>query len=118
MMVKGIPASLEAIHALAERFNRTAKNVANVNTDGYKADRVVLQEGPAGGVRAVVETDNTPGPVRLEQAESGFEPVEMSNVDLAREMTTMMVDQRHYEANLKVIKSEDERLGTTLDILA
>lgn len=117
-MVKGVPASLGAIQALAERFHRTARNVANVSTDGYKADRVVLHEGPAGGVRAVVDTDETPGAVRLELTEAGLEQVEMSNVDLVREMTTMMVDQRHYEANLKVIKSEDERLGTTLDILA
>ncbi|MBN2332903.1 MAG: flagellar biosynthesis protein FlgC [Deltaproteobacteria bacterium] len=116
-MVRGIPASLTAIHAVAERFNRSAKNIANLNTDGYKADRVTFAEGPVEGtVQATISVDKSAGPVRAEQTEEGFELVEMSNVDLAKEMVTMMVDKRSIEANLAALKTADELLGTIIDI--
>jgi flagellar basal-body rod protein FlgC len=116
-MVQGIAASMNAIQAVAERFNRTGRNIANLNTDGYKADRVVFGEGPQPGtVQANVSVDLSPGPVRAEETEEGMELVEMSNVDLAKEMVNMMIDQRSIEANLKALKTADEMLGTIIDI--
>jgi len=116
-MVQGIAASMTAIQAVAERFNRTGRNIANLNTDGYKADRVVFGEGPQPGtVQANVSVDLSPGPVRAEETEEGMELVEMSNVDLAKEMVNMMIDQRSIEANLKALKTADEMLGTIIDI--
>ncbi len=117
IMVQGIAASMNAIQAVAERFNRTGRNIANLNTDGYKADRVVFGEGPEPGtVQANVSVDLSPGPVRAEETEEGMELVEMSNVDLAKEMVNMMIDQRSIEANLKALKTADQMLGTIIDI--
>ncbi len=117
IMVQGIAASMNAIQAVAERFNRTGRNIANLNTDGYKADRVVFGEGPQPGtVQANVSVDLSPGPVRAEETEEGMELVEMSNVDLAKEMVNMMIDQRSIEANLKALKTADQMLGTIIDI--
>lgn len=42
--------------------------------------------------------------------------LEHSNVDLAREITGTIPLQRGYEANLKMIQTEDEMLGNLLDI--
>ncbi|MGD8386055.1 MAG: flagellar hook basal-body protein [Desulfobacteraceae bacterium] len=43
--------------------------------------------------------------------------LEHSNVDMAREITGTIPLQRGYEANLKVIQTEDEMLGSLLDIM-
>jgi flagellar hook protein FlgE len=43
---------------------------------------------------------------------------ETSNVNLEKELPDLMVTQRTYEANLKVLQTRDKMLGTTLDILS
>lgn len=43
--------------------------------------------------------------------------LEHSNVDLATEIPSLTLAQRHYEANLKMIQTEDEMLGSLLDIV-
>ena len=42
---------------------------------------------------------------------------ESSNVNLQEEVPEMMVTQRVYEANLKVLQTQDIMLGTLLDIM-
>ena len=42
--------------------------------------------------------------------------LEMSNVDLAAEMTDLIVDQRGFQANSKVITTSDEMLQTLRDL--
>jgi len=116
-MIQGIAASMNAIQAVAERFNRTGRNIANLNTDGYKSDRVVFDEGPKPGtVQANVSVDLSPGSVRAEETENGLEMVEMSNVDLGKEMVNMMIDKRAIKANLAALKTADKVLGTVIDI--
>ena len=41
----------------------------------------------------------------------------MSNVDLTEEIPQTITAQRGYEANLKLIETQDEMLGSVLDIL-
>lgn len=41
---------------------------------------------------------------------------EMSNVDLAMEIPSMMLTQRFFQANIKMIQASDEMLGSLLDI--
>jgi flagellar hook protein FlgE len=41
---------------------------------------------------------------------------EMSNVDLTEEIPEMIPTQRGYEANLKAIKTQDEMLGTLINL--
>jgi flagellar basal-body rod protein FlgC len=42
---------------------------------------------------------------------------ETSNVNLEEELPDLMITQRTYEANLKVLQTQDKMLGATLDIL-
>ena len=42
--------------------------------------------------------------------------LELSNVDLAQELTSMMVTSHSYKANISIIRSYDEMLGSLLDI--
>lgn len=99
--------ALSGLQAASGRRQAGASNVANLLSDGYQATRVDLADQAQGGVRvARVGKDPSPG------VPGG------SNVDLAREFTQSFVDGLMYNANLKMIRSEDERLKATLDLKA
>ncbi len=60
---------------------------------------------------------NSPGPVDSEESRvrQGF--LEASNVTVVREMADMILALRGYEASQKLIHSQDERLGKTIQTL-
>ncbi len=116
-MVSGIQAALSGLAALQKKTAATAHNTANIDTDGYKKVRVNLSETtPPGGVEAKTEVVTTPGPLVQEQTASGPELVEQSNVELSEELPNLMLSRRYFQANLKVVQTEDERLGHLLNI--
>ncbi len=114
--ISGLFSSLSGMAAQERKVAATAHNVANVDTDGFKATRVVLEEAEAGGVVARAGTVDTPGPLALEQTAGGERLVELSNVDLTVEMPALLLARRAYQANVKVAQAGDEMLGTLLDI--
>ena len=95
----------------------TGNNIANVNTDEFKKSRVIQKEGIQGDVQVEVNRVNSPG--HRYQAFEGNQLVEKesSNVNLEEELPEMMVTKRTYEANLKVLQTRDEMLGSLLDII-
>ena len=109
--------STSAMAAFGTQMNVTANNIANVNTDGFKRSRTVMEEAPGQGVNARVEKINTPGPLVQQSIEEGGVK-ELSNVDLAQEITSTIPAQRGYEANLKMAMTKDEILGTMIDMKA
>ena len=116
-MVSGIQAALSGLMALQKKTAATAHNIANVNTEGYKKVRVTMAETtPPGGVEAKAEVVTTPGPLVQKQTASGQELVEQSNVELTEELPNLMLSRRYFQANLKVVQTEDERLGYLLNI--
>ncbi len=42
--------------------------------------------------------------------------LEISNVDLAQELVTMMITKTSFKANVKMIQAGDEMIGSLLDI--
>ena len=99
--------ALSGVNVSAASLAYTANNVANVNTNGYRAKALQQQEQPQGGVRASgVETS------QAAQAPGG------SNVDLATEAVNLLTQGGGYQANLKVAESQQKMLGSTLDIKA
>ena len=115
-MIQGINSSLSALLGLQKKLESTANNVANVDSDGYKKTRVTLLEGAQGGVTANVQKVEDQGPLAYEQTAKGDQLVEKSNVDLTQELPDLMITKRSYQANLKAIRTEDEMLGSLLDI--
>lgn len=109
--------NISALSAFGTQMNVTSNNIANVNTDGFKRSRTVLEEGLNSSVNPRVEKINTPGPLVQESTESG-ETRELSNVDLAQEITSTIPTQRGYEANLKMVQTKDEMLGKVIDMKA
>ena len=115
-MIQGINSSLSALAGLQKKLESTANNVANVNSDGYKKTRVTLEEGAQGGVTANVQKVEDQGPLVYEQTANGEQLVEKSNVDLTQELPDLLITKRSFQANLKVIQTQDEMLGSLLDI--
>ena len=105
MDVVGI--ALSGLRASSAGLAVQANNVANQQSDGFKAKRIDLVAEASGGVRVSgVSTDPAP---------AGLAP---SNVDLATEAVQGMGFELMYKANLKVLKTADELAQATLDLKA
>ncbi len=116
-MLSGIYSALSGLFAFRTKIDVTAHNVANLDTDGFKKSRAVMEETPPGGVQARVQTVNTPGPRVLDPSSPGARFVEKSNVDIGEAMVDLITARRSYEANLETLKTENELLGSLLDTL-
>ncbi len=81
-------------------------NSAGLNAIG----RNLFEETPASGIPVV----GTPGEEGVGTLSSGF--LEMSNVDVVKEMVEMIRAQRAYQINSRVIRGADEMLQTVTDI--
>ncbi|OQX18414.1 MAG: hypothetical protein BWK76_07565 [Desulfobulbaceae bacterium A2] len=117
-MLSGMEAALTGLQAYGTKMQATAHNVANLNTEGFKRTRVLLQESSAQGVETFAEQDMSPGAMVVEQSGQGEELREQSNSDLGNEFVDMMVTSHGYSANLKVLQTSDQMLGSLLDITA
>jgi len=114
-MISSVNSTISALQANKTRLGVTADNIANVNTAEFKKSRVIQQEGVEGDIQVDVNRVNSPG--HRYQSLEGNQMVEKesSNVNLEEELPEMMVTQRTYEANLKVLQTHDEMLGSLLD---
>lgn len=115
-MITGVNAALSGLLAIQKKVESTANNIANAESDGYKKTRVTLSSAEPQGVEARVQQINTPGPHVLEQTPRGEELVEKSNVELTEELPSLMLSRRFFQANLKMLQTQDEMLGSLLDI--
>jgi flagellar basal-body rod protein FlgC len=128
-MIHGISSNLQALSAFATSQAVTSDNVANANTDGFQTARVTLETGQGGNGVAVQEIrrDESPGPLHYEEIPAWTEDgryqetltaVEGSNVDLASQMVNMVIDANAYSANLAAIRTQDELIGSILNVTA
>ena len=116
-MISSVYPALSALTAFQKKMDVTANNVANVNTDEFKKSRTVMKEAANGGVTASIQQIDTPGIVRETIRNDGIEEVESSNVDLAEELPEMIIAEAGYSANTKTVQTQDEMLGSLLDII-
>ena len=115
-MTQAINAALSALGALGVKLSVTANNIANVNTDGFKKSRAILEDADPYGVTVSISQADTPGgPVP--SADGTPQMQESSNVDLGEEIVNLNLTERAFEANIKPIKAEEEMTGKLLDIL-
>lgn len=117
-MISGLSSTLSSLQAHNRKMDVHANNTANVNTNGFKRDQAVLQEGAAGEVRLSVRKDMSPAPEDPLAPNAPHFEKELSNVDLADEITGMIPTEMGYKANLTTIRTRDETIGTLLDTLA
>jgi len=116
-MIPPLISTVSALNAFGQKLGVTAGNIANVNTDGYKKYRAILQEGPYGAVEVTAPSDETEIP--LNRLEAGAPPAQKSsNVALEEEFPELITSVYGFKANLKTLKTQDEILGNLLDTLA
>jgi len=115
-MTQAINAALSALGALGVKLNVTANNIANVNTDGFKKSRAILEDKDPYGVTVSISQVDTPGEP-LPSADGTAQMQESSNVDLGEEIINLQLTERAFEANTKPIKVEEEMTGKLLDIM-
>lgn len=124
-----ISSSLQAMEAVGVQLAVTANNVANVNTEAFRASRVDLEDGPHGrGVRvADIREGDEPGPripdeagrlAAAERVAAGQGWAEGGNADLVRELTWLMREETAYLANLHVVRAGDKSAGSIMDLFA
>lgn len=112
-----VSANLSALRAFGRGMQVVANNVANVNSEEFKKSRVIMKEGLNHQVRTEVEQVDTPGPLAVAVEEGEIRERELSNVDLAEEITQAILIRRGYEANLVPFRTRDEMLGTIVDLV-
>jgi flagellar basal-body rod protein FlgC len=117
-MTFSVSSSLSALQAFSEKMAVTANNVANLDTEEFKKSRALLKEGPRGDVHAEISRVETPGPTVVEYHDGQITERELSNVDLAEEIPQTILAQRYYKANLIMIRTQEEMVGTVIDLLS
>lgn len=113
-MISGISSSLSGLNAFARKLSVAADNVANIGTEAYKAKIPTIVEDKNALPEIRTTVDNNPGTL-FQETDGTF--LESSNVEIAREIPRMSLSQRGYEANLKALKTQDELIGTLLDMI-
>lgn len=115
-MISSVQTALSALQAFDKKIESNANNIANSNTEGFKRTRVTLSNTEPNGVKAHVEKTTNPGPTVYTQTGTGHEMVELSNVDLGKELPEMVMNMHHYKANLKALQESEELLNSILDL--
>jgi len=102
---------IAAVNANAALISNAASNVANLNTNSYKAVRAAIVEDANGHPSVVTTRTSSPGSI----LEDGLES---SNVEIPQEFGDMMLAQRGFEAALGAIHKRDEMLQDLMDLFA
>lgn len=117
-MISGIHSALSGLQAYSLATEGTANNVANMNTNGFKKDRVTFSAQSPQGVSATVDKVNTSGGYAMELSNQGEQMVELSNVDLGQEVPAMMINQAAFNANIKTLQTADQMTQSLLYIVS
>jgi len=84
-------------------MNNNASNVANVNTDGYVPRNTTISETQNGATKANTTLASSNGS-------------EKSQTNLSKELTDQVAIEKVAQSNLQAIRTQDEMLGSLLDI--
>ena len=90
--------NISSMHAYEDWLSNNSNNIANVNTQDYKSIDTTLK--------------NSSGNVTAHTTKS------TNGVDLAKEITDQIVIKDGFNADATAIKTEDEMIGTVLNLLA
>jgi flagellar hook protein FlgE len=96
--------NISSIQAHQTMMNVNANNVANVNSDGFIPRDVKMSDSQS-SVRANVRTADDTGSQK-------------SQTDLAKEIPDQILASEATAVNVAAIKTQDEMLGSLLDIKA
>jgi flagellar basal body rod protein FlgB len=101
-----INTSLSGIKNAFLRQDVAANNVANINTKNYQAKGVLNVEQKNGGVEGITVKTNAPS------------NHDNNNVSLVDEMVGQLNNVNQEKANVNVLKSQNEMIGSIIDLKA
>ncbi len=116
-MVPFIQSSLSALDVFGKKMAVHANNIANVYSDDFKKSQARIKEGTGNTVDIDIKKVNTPGFKYSEISGDQLVDRELSNVELGEEIAQTMLTKRFFEANLKMVSTMDDMLGTVIDII-
>jgi flagellar hook-associated protein FlgK len=89
--------ALSGLQAAQTSMSSSAHNIANAVTPGFRRQVVAQQTMPNGGVAATIQRAPSEGDA------------------LAEDLVALKLAQHLFTANLKVLRTQDQMLGTLLD---
>ena len=115
-MISSIQNNASAMQAFSKHIQASANNVANVLSDEFKSSSVYNVAANPRGVTTVIAQDTTPGPLVADPVKNDGSFKELSNTDIAREMVQQMTAQYGFDANAKTIRTQDDTIGTIINM--
>lgn len=130
-MVSAINTALSGLAAAEKRIEVAGKNIANMHstkslvngqvvTQPYLAQQVDQVSLSVGGVLATQSTSQNPTQLVFNPGDAAANPdgtVLVPNVDLATELTNLIVARTAFQGNLSTIKVQDRVTQSLLDII-
>jgi flagellar hook protein FlgE len=104
--------SRSGLNAAAQRLSVAAADIANVSTPGYtprQVEQVSLADG--GTATTIVPALSQVSTIVAGQAAAP------SSVDLAQELTQILLAQAAFKANARVLEADDKMQTSLLDVL-
>ena len=99
-----IASNISSISSHQTMMNTSANNVANVNTDGFRPSDTKISSN----------SESTKADTRLSDNTGS----KKSQTDLAKELTDQIIAQDATAVNVSAIETQDQMLGSLLDIKA
>lgn len=90
--------ALSALTAFGTGLKVTANNIANMNTTGFKPSSATMNEEENGGVKVTLSQSQNP------------------EVDIAKELTDMMIEKIAIQVNVKSLQTEDQVYKSLIDL--
>ena len=100
-----ISSNVSSIVSNQTYMNNSANNVANLNTDRFVPQNTVIKEADKDSTQAVTSRAND-------------NKSEKSQTNLTKEITDQISIEKVTEANVNTIRTQNEMLGSLLDIKA
>lgn len=98
-----ISSNISSLMSNQTYMNNNANNVANVNSDGYVPRNTTISEAQNGSTKANTTLASSNGS-------------EKSQTDLSKELTDQVTIEKVAQSNIQAIRTQDEMLGSLLDI--
>lgn len=100
-----ISTNISSLQANQTFMNVNANNIANVNTDGFRPTQTTISNPAQESIQATLSKADDTGSTQ-------------SQTDLAKELPDQVIIGGVTEANVAAIKTQDEMMGSLLDIKA
>ncbi len=117
-MISSANNNVSALNAFSRQVHTTANNLANAFSDDFKARKTYNTQAPESQtVTTHTAIDTSAGPLIDDPVKNDGSLKELSNTDMAEELTNQISAQNGFDANAKVIQTHDQTLGTIIDMM-